>query len=136
MRTFPAKYSALDDIRTFVAQAAQKASLTEKAVYAVQLAVDEACTNIIDYAYGGETNQQIEITCEITTEHLTITLGDKGHPFDLDSIEPPDLNSPLAERDAGGLGIHLIRKLMDEINYQSTQGVGNRLTLTKERRAD
>ena len=135
MRTFPAKYRSLDDIRTFVAQAAQKAGLTDKAVYAVQMAVDEACTNIIDYAYGGESNKQIEVICEITKKHLTITLRDKGHPFDMDSVAPPDLSLPLAERPVGGLGIHLMRNLMDEINYQSTQESGNTLMLQKLRKS-
>jgi len=133
MRIFPAKYSSLDDIRTFVAQPAKRAGLTDKAIYAVQLAVDEACTNIIDHAYGGESDQQIEINCEISKENLTIILQDYGQPFEMDSILPPDLNSSLSEREVGGIGLHLIRNLMDGINYQSTPDTGNILTLTKER---
>lgn len=131
MRTFPAKYTSLDDIRTLVAQAAQKAGLSDKAVYAVQLAVDEACTNIIDHAYGGESEEQIEITCEVTKDNLKISMRDKGRPFDMDSVSSPDLNLPLSERQVGGLGIHLIRNLMDGINYKSTRETGNTLILTK-----
>jgi len=133
MRTFPAKYSSLDDIRTFVAQAAQKAALTDKAIYAVQMAVDEACTNIIEHAYGGESDEEIEITCEIKKNSLTLTLRDKGQPFDMDSVSSPDLNLPLAERQVGGLGIHLIRNLMDGIAYESSKEAGNTLILTKEK---
>lgn len=133
MRTFPAKYTSLDDIRIFVAQAAQKAGLSDKAIYAVQLAVDEACANIIDHAYGGETDERIEIACEITKDSLRISLRDNGRPFDMDSVSPPDLNLPLSERQVGGLGVHLIRNLMDGINYQSARETGNLLTLTKKR---
>ncbi|MBC8336327.1 MAG: GAF domain-containing protein [Anaerolineales bacterium] len=133
MRNFPAKYSSLDDIRTFVAKRAIKAGLTDKAIYAVQLAVDEACTNIIDHAYRGESDQQIEINCEITKDNLIIRLQDNGRSFDMDSVSTPDLNLPLIERQVGGLGVHLIRNLMDGINYQATHDQGNILTLTKNR---
>ncbi len=89
MRTFPAKYSSLDDIRTYVEQAAEEAALTDKAVYAVQMAVDEASTNIIDHAYGGETDdEEIEITCQTNKDSLTLILRDKGKPFDIDSVWP------------------------------------------------
>jgi len=134
MRIFPAKYSSLDLIRTFVEQAAQKANLTDKAIYAVQMAVDEACANIIDHAYGGETDKEkIEITCQIDKDGLTITLLDQGRPFDMDAVSSPDLNLPLSERQVGGLGVHLIRNLMDGIKYKSAREAGNTLTLTKKR---
>ena len=133
MRSFPAKYSSLDEIRAFVGQSAEEAGLTDKAIYAVQMAVDEASANIIDHAYGGETDdEQIELTCEIRKESLILTLRDKGRPFDMDSIAPPDLNLPLSERQVGGLGIHLIRSLMDSIKYESACESGNTLTLVKK----
>ncbi len=133
MRNFLAKYSSLDDIRTFVEAAAEKAGLQDKGVYAVQMAVDEACSNIIDHAYGGETDKEIEVDYEITKESLILILRDKGHPFDINSVAPPDLNLPLSERQVGGLGIHLIRSLMDGLDYQSSPETGNTLTITKKR---
>jgi len=134
MRTFPAKYSSLDLIRTFIEQAAQKANLTDKSVYAVQMAVDEACANIIDHAYGGEmADKEIKITCEIKKDNLVITLRDQGRSFNMDSLSSPDLSSPLSERQVGGLGVHLIRSLMDGIKYKSTREAGNTLTLIKKR---
>ncbi len=133
MQTFHAKYTSLDDIRTFVAQAARNAALGDKAVYAVQLAVDEACTNIIDYAYGGESDAEIRINCEITPDALKITIQDEGKPFDVDAVTPPDVDLPLSERQVGGLGIFLINNLMDETDHKTVGESGNILVLTKKR---
>lgn len=133
MQIFPAKYISLDNIRSFVAKAARNAGLDDKAVYAVQLAVDEACTNIIDYAYCGESEQEIKVNCEITRDALRITIQDEGKPFDIDTVAPPDLDVPLAERQVGGLGIHLIKNLMDEVDHKSMGERGNFLTLKKKR---
>ena len=133
MQSFLAKYTSLDEIRTCVGQAARNASLNDKAVYAVQLAVDEACTNIIDYAYSGESEQEIKIDCEISPDALTITIEDNGKPFDVDAVSTPDVNLPLAERQVGGLGIFLINNLMDAVQHLPMGELGNTLVLTKKR---
>ena len=133
MQSFSAQYTSLDNIRTYVKVAAKKVILTDKAIYAMQMAVDEACTNIIDHAYGGETEKKIDISYEIKRDRIILKLHDNGKPFDMDSIAPPNLNAPLAEREVGGLGIHLIRRLMDGIKYKSTHEAGNTLILTKFR---
>ena len=135
MQTFRAKYTSLDTIRTSVAQASHNADLSDKAVYAVQLAVDEACTNIIDYAYGGESEQEIRISCEITPDALRITIQDEGKPFDVNAVTSPDVNLPLAERQVGGLGIFLINNLMDKVEHRRVGDMGNILILTKKRDA-
>jgi sigma-B regulation protein RsbU (phosphoserine phosphatase) len=133
MHSFLARYTSLDDIRTYVAKAARNAELNDKAVYAVQLAVDEACTNIIDHAYGGESDAEIKLSCEITEEALKITIQDNGKPFDVNSVAPPDLDVPLSERHVGGLGIYLINNLMDSLEHQTIGKTGNILVLTKRR---
>ena len=135
MQTFLAKYTSLDDIRGFVGQAARHASLNDKAVYAVQLAVDEACTNIISYAYGGETDKEIKLDCQIDADALTITIQDDGKPFDVNAVAPPDLDVPLSERQVGGLGIYLINNLMDTVQHHSDGERGNTLILKKKRDA-
>ena len=135
MQTFLAKYASLDEIRNYVEQVARNANLNDKAVYAVQLAVDEACTNIIDYAYGGESKKKIKVDCEIMQDALKITIQDEGKPFDVSAVAAPDIDVPLAERQVGGLGIYLINNLMDEVQHEKLGEKGNRLILIKKNEA-
>ncbi|MBM3152630.1 MAG: ATP-binding protein [Chloroflexi bacterium] len=133
MRTtvFPARFEYLDEIRRFAAQAAHDAGLDEAEAYAVQLAVDEACSNIIEHAYGAENGGEIECTCNDSGSRLTIILRDHGKPFDPACIPTPNLKAGLEKRQVGGLGLYLIRQLMDEVHYESIDGAGNILTLVK-----
>jgi sigma-B regulation protein RsbU (phosphoserine phosphatase) len=133
MQTFLAKYTSLDEIRSYVGQAARNANLNDKAVYAIQLAVDEACTNIIDYAYGGESDKEIKLDCEITADALLITIQDEGKPFDVSDVATPDVDLPLSERQVGGLGIFLINNLMDDVRHYPGEKIGNKLLLKKKR---
>ena len=114
---YPAQYNVLDDVRDFVERNAETYGLDSTGVYAVQLAVDEAFTNIIEHAYGGECAEEIECTCQITLNGLVIILKDCGSPFDPSEVPEPDLNSDLEDRQVGGLGLFFIRRLMDEVQY-------------------
>jgi serine/threonine-protein kinase RsbW len=133
MRTaiFLARFVYLDDMREFVGQAAADTGLDEKQVYAVQLAVDEACTNIIEHAYGGECDDEIEITCNVQDEGLTVIIRDHGQTFDPTIVPEPNLKASLAERGIGGLGLYLIRKMMDDVRFESSPDSGNVLTMLK-----
>ena len=130
-RTFPARFDSLAAICDFVTQRAQVAGLGPRAVYAVQVAVDEACSNIIEHAYGGQERGTIECTCSTKHDRLIIQLHDHGRPFDLDTVPKPDLQADLHERHAGGLGVFFIQQLMDAVQFESIPGKGNTLTLTK-----
>jgi serine/threonine-protein kinase RsbW len=130
---FPAQFEYLDEIRDFVAEVACLGGFTEKETYSIQLAVDEAASNIIEHAYEGVTDAELEITCGMEGDLLTIVLLDHGQPFDPAAVPPPDLKADLSDRKIGGLGIYLMRKLMDEVCYESAAPGGNRLTLTKRR---
>jgi serine/threonine-protein kinase RsbW len=130
---FPGRYDSLIGILEFVTAAAEQAGLDTRAVQEVQLAVDEACSNIIEHAYGGQICGDIECTCCVDEDALVTTLADHGAPFDLDSVPEPDLDAPLEDRTEGGLGVFLIRRLMDEIHYQFTPQSRNVLTLVKRR---
>jgi serine/threonine-protein kinase RsbW len=132
---FPGYYENLDRIRTFVAEAAEYAELDDKAAYAVQSAVDEACTNIIEHAYGGEGPGEIICTCIDTGDGLKIILQDFGKPFDPDTVPGPKVNVPLEDIKIGGLGLFFIRKLMDEVKFEFTPNQGNILTLFKRKDA-
>jgi anti-sigma regulatory factor (Ser/Thr protein kinase) len=114
---YPAQFENLDHVREFVGAAAQKCGLDAPAIYAVQLAVDEGFSNIIEHAYGGECLEKIECKCQIAPSGLTITLRDCGSPFDPASIPDPNLTAELQDRDVGGLGLYFIRQLMDEVEF-------------------
>jgi serine/threonine-protein kinase RsbW len=132
-KTFPGRYDSLASISEFVAQAARAAGLTEHAVYAVQLAVDEACCNIIDHAYGGEGRGDIRCSVDIGKGQLTVVLRDRGRPFDPAKVPPPVLNRPLKRVKPRGVGLYLMRKMMDEVRYEPSQRGENVWIMVKRR---
>jgi len=123
----------LAKIAKFVTQAAVQAGLNETAIFAVQMSVDEACSNIIEHAYGGENIGDIDCTCKIDSQGLTVILHDWGAPFDPEKVPEPDLTSPLEKRKEGGLGLFFIRKLMDEVHFEFSAEKGNTLTMVKRK---
>jgi len=130
---FSADFQFLDEIREFVGQFAGENGFSEKEVYSIQLAADEAASNIIEHAYAEVKNGELEISCGMEGDILTIVLRDHGKSFNPDSVRPPNLKAGLSERQIGGLGIYLMRKLMDDVKYESTANGDNLLTLTKRR---
>jgi len=130
--TYPAKFESLDEIREFVAGVARDGGFTDKEIYSVELAADEAASNIIEHAYQGVTDGQIELTCEMCGAEFIISMQDHGKPFDFTKVKKPDLKADLSERQIGGLGIYLMQKLMDEVKYCSS-GAGNLLTMIKRK---
>jgi serine/threonine-protein kinase RsbW len=138
MRTaiFSAKFDQLDAIRDFAAQAARDAGMDDSTTYAVELCIDEACTNIIEHAYEGIDGGEIECTCDINDQNLTIIIHDHGKSFDPSNIPFPDLGSDLETRPVGGLGVFLIKKLMDEVRFEPLGEVGNVLTMVKRRKIE
>ncbi|MEJ5224104.1 MAG: GAF domain-containing protein, partial [Anaerolineales bacterium] len=113
------------------AEAARAAGMESRDVYNIQLAVDEAASNIVEHAYKDIPNGTIEITCHPSPGLLKITLRDFGESFDPSAVESPNLEAGLEERAIGGLGLFLMSKLMDEVNFQPAPEGGNLLTLVK-----
>jgi anti-sigma regulatory factor (Ser/Thr protein kinase) len=97
------------------------------------MAVDEACTNIIEHAYG-DAPGDIHLGCRVAPGECVITIRDRGRPFDPESVPPPDLTCDLEDRRAGGLGLYLMRKLMDEVRFSFDPDKGNQVVMIK--RAD
>ena len=128
---FDANFQNLDEIREFVGDTARQMGFSDKDIYAIQLAADEASTNIIEHAYDGVSDGKLEIDCEIIGGELKIVMRDWGKPFDPTSVPEPNLNADLSERKIGGLGMYLMRKLMDEVSYESSPETGNTLTMVK-----
>jgi serine/threonine-protein kinase RsbW len=121
----------LATIADFVTKAAQASGLSEKATFEVQLAVDEACTNVIEHSYGGERQGKITLCCECADDDFVVTIRDNGQSFDPETIPPPDLTCSLAERPCGGLGLYFMRQLMDEVRFHF-DAEGNKLTMVKK----
>jgi serine/threonine-protein kinase RsbW len=125
-------YESLGRIGDFVRTVAKDAGFEKFAVYSIEMAVDEACSNIIEHAYGGEGQGEIRCTCSVNEHSLTIVLQDRGKFFDPTQVPPPNLSDNLEEREAHGLGLYFIRQWMDEVDFRST-GKENILTMTKRR---
>jgi serine/threonine-protein kinase RsbW len=132
-KTFPAKFEFLDEIRELVAQVAAEGGFTDKVIYSLQLAADEAASNIIEHAYEGVPDATLDINCDMQGDTLVITMKDRGKPFDPSKVKQPNLKADLSDRQIGGLGVYLMRKLMDEVSYQSSSSTGNLLKMTKRR---
>jgi len=129
---FPARFEYLDEIRDFVGENARACGFSERDVYSIQLAADEAASNVIEHAYEGISNASFEFVCDYRDDRLVITVIDHGKPFDPSKVALPDIKADLSDRKIGGLGIFLMRKLMDEVRYEITPS-GNRLTLVKRK---
>ena len=114
-----------------VTEWAQKAGFDERALYKIQLAVDEACANVVDHAYTGAEPGDIEVSCRLNDRLLTIRVRDWGEGFDLGGVKDPDLKAPLEERSLGGLGLFLVRQVMDEVQFTSDPEQGNELMMSK-----
>lgn len=121
-------------IAAFVSDVAESWDLGPKETFDIQMAVDEACTNIIEHGYRGDETGTIEISCRQTREGCTITIRDFGRTFDPDAVPEPDTEAPLEERPIGGLGLFFMRQLMDEVHFQFDEERGNLLTMTKRRK--
>jgi len=131
---FSAKFEFLDEIREFVGDIARAGGFGDKDVYNIQLAADEAASNIIEHAYEGVSDGLLELSCGVKGNIITIILVDHGESFDPSAVPMPDLKADLSERKIGGLGIFLMRKLMDEVRYEVKPNKNNVLTMTKRKR--
>ncbi|RPJ18765.1 MAG: ATP-binding protein [Chloroflexi bacterium] len=131
---FAAKFEYLDEIREFVGDIARKGGFSDKDVYNIQLATDEAASNIIEHAYENLPDGVFELSCGMQGEIITVILIDHGESFDPSEVPLPDLKADLSDRKIGGLGIFLMRKLMDEVQYEPKPNQSNVLTMTKRRR--
>ena len=131
---FAAKFEYLDEIRDFVGGIARDGGFSDKDVYNIQLATDEAASNVIEHAYEKITDGVVELSCGVRDNQITIILTDHGESFDPSEIPLPDLKADLSDRKIGGLGIFLMRKLMDEVHYEANSNKGNVLTMVKRKR--
>jgi anti-sigma regulatory factor (Ser/Thr protein kinase) len=93
----------------------------ERPLHELQLALEEHLTNIIRYAYDDQAEHQIQVRFEFNPPELRLEVEDDGRPFNPLEHPAPDLTLPLDERPIGGLGIHMIRKSLDQVTYRRGQ---------------
>ncbi|NOZ61239.1 MAG: ATP-binding protein [Calditrichaeota bacterium] len=127
----PGETENLELIRSFVSHIAQMGGFDEDDIYKIELAVDEACANVIKHAYKGRKKENIDLVIEIDFNKLTIIITDQGVGFDVDKILNRDMKEYLAQMKVGGLGIHLIKSLMDDVEFKSQPGEKTEVRMTK-----
>lgn len=130
--TVPSSTRYLEDVRQFVEIHAEKAKLSEDDVQQLKMAVDEACANVIEHAYSGNADQPIDIAVIVKPDRFTVRIRDEGVGFDPDAYQEPDLARIARSRRAGGLGVHIMHRLMDQVEYRQ-RGRTNECCLTKYR---
>ncbi|MFA6596081.1 MAG: ATP-binding protein [Ignavibacteriaceae bacterium] len=119
-------------IRAFVEEKASQSGIDKSVIEKIVLAVDEASTNIIKHAYNYDASTEFVVRVLISKEEFKVLLTDHGKSFDPNQITDPDMPTYLKQRRVGGLGLHLMRHLMDKVEYQKLAGDGNQLILTKK----
>lgn len=130
----PSTTQNLSLIREFVTRVGAQAGLDEAEVGQLELAVDEACANVIEHAYGGDATKQVMIRAVFDEDTLRIHVIDTGQRFDPTQVPQQDLKDLIAKRRTGGLGMRLIRTLMDEVHYDIEPGKKNELRMVKKLR--
>ncbi len=112
------KTEKLSIVREFVSDAARRFGFTEESVGKIALAVDEACTNVIKHSYNYAPNKEIDIRIIAENGVFEIVIIHQGKTFNPDEVKTPDMREYLSHYRKGGLGIHLMRSLMDTIEYR------------------
>jgi serine/threonine-protein kinase RsbW len=113
----PAKIENMELLVQFISDIARKFGFPGKRVKEIELATEEALVNIINYAYPDHSGD-IKVTCtQDPSKALIIKIEDTGIAFDIMSLKDPDISASISDREVGGLGVFLIRKLMDKVQY-------------------
>ncbi len=129
-RRFPARPESVRTIAALTSDLAREAHLSDQAIHDCRLALDEACTNIIRHAYSNDSRGEIEITIEIHPGWCSIHLTDFGASYFPETIPLPQRGAPLDETQPGGLGLYLMRQVMDEVQY-TPGATSNTLVMVK-----
>ncbi|MBL8215299.1 MAG: ATP-binding protein [Bryobacterales bacterium] len=128
----PSSTENLALIRDFVGNIGRQAGMVETELSMLELAVDEACANVIEHAYGLDKTQEVIMRVTLDVDCLKIQVIDTGKGFDPAQIEQKDVKKLIAERRSGGLGLRMMKLVMDEVQYQMKPGERNELTMIKK----
>ena len=128
----PGDITYLHRIREFIAGIATEVGIDQQDIDNIELAVDEACTNVIEHGYApDDPDKEITVRMEIDTSKLVLTVIDHAKPFNIVQYKPRDISELQEEGQNGGLGIRLIKRIMDTIDYKTTSDGYNELVMIK-----
>jgi len=129
--TVKSKTENLSIIRDFIKTTTAEAGVASDVVENIILAVDEACTNIIKHAYNSFPDGEIIIKTKSTLSRFVVSITDHGKSFEPETIPEPDLQKYYRQKRVGGLGMYLMKTLMDDVKYISIPGKYNEVMLSK-----
>lgn len=121
----------LQSVRTFISDVVKASEIEENLCNRITLAIDEAVTNIIKHAYEDHRVDQIRITVDINPKRFEVVIYDTGCSFNPKDVATPDIQQFVREGRRGGLGVFLMRKIMDEVEYVFQEGIRNELRMVK-----
>ena len=127
----PNDVQEVPQLAAFVDEVCEQLGFDMSATMQMNLALEEAVVNVMNYAYPAGEKGDVDIEAMINDEYLVFVISDSGTPFDPTAKAEVDTTLSVEERGIGGLGIHLIRQIMDTINYERVEGK-NVLTLRKK----
>ncbi len=129
--TLAAELPSLPIFRRFIKTVCKDHSeISDQDCYDIQLAVDEACTNVIIHGYAGLNPGSIILTIQFEVDQISIIITDFGHSFEPAAAPQPDVNAALEDRPVGGFGLFFIYQTMDQVDYETSEG-GNKLKFIK-----
>ena len=123
--------SEISKLAVFIDELGEEMNLTPELIFNLNLVLEEAVSNVILYAYGEEKHKEISLMANMSDGNLVFVLTDSGKEFDPTKVPDADITLSAEEREIGGLGIFLIRQIMDKVDYQRI-GEKNVLTMRKQ----
>ena len=134
-RTFqlhvPSSTENLSMIRDFVGSIGERAGFDKRDLMQLELAVDEACANVIEHAYGSDTTHEVTVKAVLDADSVEIRIIDTGKGFEPAKVKQEEIDTLISERKSGGLGMRLINRVMDEVQYEIVPGQKNELRMVK-----
>ena len=134
-RTFalhvPSSTENLSMIRDFVRSIGTQSGMSDMDVARLELAVDEACSNVMEHAYNSDTTKEVSIRATVDDTAVQIWVIDTGKGFDPAAVKQSKLEELISAKRTGGLGMQLMKSFMDEVHYEMVPGVKNELKMVK-----
>jgi len=131
--TVPAVTESLPSLRRFITEAGEQFRFTNHEINAFRISIDEACTNIIKYGYRSKEPGTIVMKVKVKQDRLIVEIIDQGQNFDPNKVGRPNIQEYIEKSQRGGLGIFIMRKFLDSIEYEATK-IGNVMRLVKFRK--
>jgi len=127
----PSSTENLALIRDFVSGIGAQVGFDENEVARLALAVDEACANVIEHAYGSDSTREVTVRAVVEEGEIHFDVIDTGRHFDPSAVQAQSVEELVRQRRSGGLGLRLIRTIMDDVQYRIVAGESNELRMTK-----